>query len=57
MFKVKHGKSPAYVNNIFENIDKGYSLRIRNADFHRPCFNTVQYGKHSLRYFGLQTKP
>ena len=50
MYKVKKGISPVYVNKIFENIDKGYSLR--NADFHRPRFNTVQYGEQSLRCFG-----
>jgi hypothetical protein len=50
MFKVKNNISPLYVNRIFETVDKGYGLR--NADFHRPCFNTVQYGKHALRYFG-----
>ena len=30
--------------------DKGYGLR--NGGFHRPRFNTVQYGKHSIRYLG-----
>ena len=50
MFKVKNNISPLYVNRIFETVDKGYGLR--NADFHRPRFNTVQYGKHALRYFG-----
>ena len=49
MFKVKNNISLVYVNRIFETIDKVYSLR--NADFHRPRFNTVQYGKHALRYF------
>ena len=50
MFKVKNNISLVYVNIIFETIDKVYSLR--NADFHIPRFNTVQYGKHALRYFG-----
>jgi hypothetical protein len=49
MFKVKNNISPLYVNRIFETVDN-YGLR--NADFHRPRFNTVQYGKHALRYFG-----
>ena len=38
MYKVKKGINSVYVNKIFENIDTGYSLR--NADFHRPRFNT-----------------
>lgn len=51
MYKVKNSKVPIYVNRIFESIAKEYSLC--NADFHTPQFNTVQYGKLSLRYFGL----
>ena len=47
MFKVKNNISPLYVNRIFETVHKGYGLH--NADFHRPRFNTVQYGKHALR--------
>ena len=50
MCKVKKSISPDYVNRIFEVTDKGYSLR--NVDFDRPWYNTVYYGKHSLRYFG-----
>ena len=38
------------------NRDKGYS--IKNSDFNLPRFNTIKYGKHSLRYYGsfLQSK-
>ena len=32
------------------NRDKGYSLK--NSDFNLPRFNTIKYGKHSLRYYG-----
>ena len=49
MYKVK--KSPDYVNIIFEVTDQRNSLR--NVDFDRPRYNTVHYGKHSLRYFGI----
>ena len=27
---------------------------MRNADFVLPCFKTVSYGKHSLRFLGPQ---
>ena len=50
MFKVKYDISPIYLKRIFELVDKGYGLR--NPDFHRPRFNTVEYGKHSIRYLG-----
>ena len=52
MCKVKKSISPDYVNIIFEVTDNGNSLR--NVDFDRPRYlNTVHYGKHSLRYFGI----
>ena len=40
------------MSNVFlsQVHDKSYGLR--NADFHSPRFNTVQYGKHSIRYLG-----
>ena len=41
MFKVKH---------LFSLKSSTYNLR--GADFHIPRFNTVTYGKHSLRYIG-----
>ena len=47
MYKVKKSISPDYVNIIFEVTDKGNSLR--NADFNSPRYNTVHYGKHSLK--------
>ena len=47
MFKAKHEISPVYVKRIFESVDNGY-LALRNADFPRPRFNTVQYAKHSI---------
>ena len=48
MFKVKHSMTPKYINDLFEIPHKRYDLRI--ADFTIPRFNTVKYGKHSLRY-------
>ena len=47
MYKVKKSISHDYVNIIFEVTDKGYSLR--NADFNWPRYNTVHYGKDTLR--------
>ena len=50
MFKVKHGLAPISVVEIFKPKCTGYKLR--NGDFYLPRFETVSYGKHSLRYFG-----
>ena len=50
MFKVKHDLCPPNVKNLFSLKSSTYNLR--GADFHIPRFNTVTYGKHSLRYIG-----
>ena len=50
MFKVKHNMSQKYIIDLFQISNKRYDLR--NADFTIPRFNTVRYGKHSLRYLG-----
>ena len=36
--------------NINGDREKRYNLR--NSDFTLPRFNTIKYGKHSLKYFG-----
>lgn len=41
---------PPTVKNLFSLKSSTYNLR--GADFHIPRFNTVTYGKHSLRYIG-----
>ena len=51
MYKVKHTKMCSEtITNIFKPRDSCYSLR--NSDFLLPRFNTVSFGKHSLRYLG-----
>ena len=51
MHKVKYGLVPCNVVDIFSVKSSKYHLR--NKDFHLPRFNSVRYGKHFLRYFGL----
>ena len=48
MYKVKHKLSPAYISNIFKEPNSDYNLR--QADFSTPRYETVTYGKHSIRY-------
>ena len=51
MYKVKHEMVPGYFENIVKRNDlKPYSLR--NSDFILPRYNTVKYGRHSIRYLG-----
>ena len=51
MFKVRHDLCPPTVKNLFSLKSSTYHLP-RGADFHIPRFNTVSYGKHSLKYIG-----
>ena len=51
MYKVKHQMVPVYYENIVKrNVLRPYSLR--NSDFILPRYNTVKYGRHSIRYLG-----
>ena len=50
MFKVKYGMVPDSVQDIFNIKTSNYCLRNRN--FYLPRFESVNYGKHSLRYLG-----
>ena len=51
MYKLKHGLAPKHISDIFTVKATQYSLR--NSDYLvTPRFNTVVYGKHSLRYIG-----
>ena len=51
MYRVRHRLCPTYlICNIFNNHNSSYFLR--QSDFSIPSFNTVTYGKHSLRYLG-----
>ena len=50
MYKVKNNMCPAYISTLFEQPSIKYKLR--NHDFTIPRFNTVSFGKHSLRYMG-----
>ena len=60
MFKAKNNLLPRNVQDPFitrVESKKGYTLR--NSDFILPRFNSVKYGKHSLKYQGplLCSKP
>jgi len=48
IYKVKRNLCPRTICNMFYTNSHTYSLRQRG--FHLPRFNTVTYGKHSIRY-------
>ena len=50
MYKVKNKLVPQQISNIFYHQEKRYNLR--NSDFPVPSFQTVTYGKHSIKYMG-----
>ena len=50
MYKVKHRLCPNSICNVFNKHISAYNLR--QSDFSSPSYNTVTYGKHSLRYVG-----
>ena len=50
MYKVMHNLCPSYISSFFKFPNSSYILR--NNDFIIPRFNTVTYGRHSLRYIG-----
>ena len=49
MYKVTR-LAPKRLMDIFKLKQSTYALR--DSDFNLPRFNTIRYGKHSLRYFG-----
>ena len=50
MYEEKYGLAPSIVDEVFKQKSTSYSLR--NTDFDIPIFNSINYGKHSLRYQG-----
>ena len=49
MYKVKHSLATEHVCKIFFQQDKHYNLR---SYFPIPGYNTLKYGRHSIRYLG-----
>ena len=48
MYKVLYKLCPSYIFNIFKEHSSKYNLR--QSDFFTPRYNSVTYGKHSLRH-------
>ena len=57
MFKVKNNLTTNYIVDMFninEETSNSKRYNLRNADFVLPRFETVTYGKHSLRFLRPQ---
>ena len=51
MYKVKKSFVPSFISDLFHCNTRKYNLR-KADDFSLPRFNTIKYGKYSLRYTG-----
>ena len=53
MFKAKNNLLPKYLQDLFNlNGEREKRYNLRNSDFTLPRFNTIKYGKHSLKHLG-----
>ena len=50
MYKVKYRLVPDFICDIYS--PKSCKYNLRNQNVYMPRFNSVLYGKHSLRYLG-----
>ena len=50
MFKVKHSLVPANISDLFFLKNTQYNLW--NSDFELPRFETVRFGRNSIKYMG-----
>ena len=50
MYKVKNQQCPKCISDLFNMNTSGHALS--NVDFSIPRFNTVNFGRHSIRYLG-----
>ena len=55
LYKVRNNLCPSYVTSLFRDSYTKYDLR--NDDYVLPRFNTVTFGKHSLRYWAPKCAP
>ena len=51
MYKVENNMVPAYIADIFARRAQAYDIR-NGSQFSIPSFNTITFGKKSLKYYG-----
>ena len=52
IYKDKHKLCSDAILNLFNLHNSSYTCNLKNPEFFTPRFNTVKFGKHSLRYSG-----
>ena len=50
MFNIKHSLVPVNISDLFNLKNTQYNLR--NGDFELPRFETVRFGRNSIKYMG-----
>ena len=55
MYKVKNNLCPKYICDLFKLNNCVHNLRVK--EFIVPRFETVTFGKHSLKYLGAKIQP
>ena len=50
MFKIKHSLVPVNISDLFNLKNTQYNLQ--NSDFELPRFETVRFGRNSIKYMG-----
>ena len=53
MYKVRKGTVPSYVSELFKVQNLQYAIRDNNK-FVLPKYDTVKFGKNSMRYYGVK---
>ena len=53
MYKARKGIAPSYVNEMFQTQESQYEMR-DNDRCMLPKYNTVSFGKNSIRYYGAK---
>ena len=53
MFKVNRNSAPSYITELFKRQQTPYDMR-DNEKLMLPSFNTVHFGKNSIKYYGAK---
>ena len=52
-FKIRKGTTPTYLKELFTAQETQYNMR-DNEKFALPQYNTITYGRNSIRYLGAK---
>ena len=55
MYKVRKDMSPSYLRELFKKQETQYDMR-DNEKFSLPQYNTITYGRNSVKYLGAKSR-